>query len=471
MKRLGAVAATLALALGLGACGDDEQTAGGGGAEDGGKIRVALGDIESVETLALFIAMERVRKRGTDVELIELADEDLANQAVIGGQADVGLGAPYGLIEGSGAPLRIFCQLQSLKFFPVVDKAAYPDWQSLDGETIAVHSRGSTSEALAHIIEQEEGIEFGKVSFVPGAEVRATALLRGNVKAAVLDIPNKNYVMAEEPGKFADLPTPETSASDEVLFANTAVGRGRTRRPCRSCSRRCSPSGARSTRTPRSSRRSASASGCSRTCRPSSTSSSSPTTRRGRRSGLFTQDCGGEAAAQDDFEFYHAAGQLKGDPASLKVEDFWSLEPLKAAVARGQGIGQLRWPRRSRAARPPAAWRPGASRREQATLGCCASGRSWWCSACGSGPARVSVNPAFPTCSDTLVAFWRDADGRDVRRRLRRDRRPAHRRRAAHRRRRRARRAGHGAVGAGGVARACPSSSSCRPRRRRRSSR
>jgi NitT/TauT family transport system substrate-binding protein len=103
----------------------------------------------------------------------------------------------------------------------VVDKAAYADWQSLDGETFAVHSRGSTSEALARIIEQEEGIEFGKISYVPGAEVRATALLRGNVKAAVLDIPNKNYVMAEAPDKFQVLETPETGASDEVLFANT----------------------------------------------------------------------------------------------------------------------------------------------------------------------------------------------------------------------------------------------------------
>ena len=189
------------LALGFAACGGEDEPAAGG-AGGGGKIRVALGDIESVETLALFIAMERVRKRGTDVELIELADEDLANQAVIGGQADVGLGAPYGLIEGSGAPLRIFCQLQSLKFFAVVDKAAYPDWQALDGETFTVHSRGSTSDALAQIIEQEEGIEFGKISYVPGSEVRATALLRGNVKAAVLDIPNKNYVMGEEPGNL-----------------------------------------------------------------------------------------------------------------------------------------------------------------------------------------------------------------------------------------------------------------------------
>src|ERR671915_1398379 len=189
MKKFWVVAAVLALVVA--ACGGEDEPVGGG-AEGGGSIRVALGDIESVETLALFIAMERVRKRGTDVELIELADEDLANQAVVGGQADVGLGAPYGLIEGSGAPLRIFCQLQSVKFFPVVDKAAYPDWQSLDGETFTVHSRGSTTEALARIIEEEEGIEFGEISYVPGAEVRATALLRGNLKAAVLDIPTKN---------------------------------------------------------------------------------------------------------------------------------------------------------------------------------------------------------------------------------------------------------------------------------------
>src|ERR687893_2846239 len=219
MKRVFALVATMALLLA--ACGDNDDS--GGSSEDGGggSIRVALGDIESVETLALFIALERVRKRGTDVELIELADEDLANQAVVGGQADVGLGAPYGLIEGSGAPLRIVCQLQRLRFFPVVDKAAYPDWQSLDGETFTVHSRGSTSEELARIIEDEEGIEFGKISFVPGAEVRATALVRGNIKAAMLDIPTKNFVMSEAPGKFAVLPTPETGASDEVLFGNT----------------------------------------------------------------------------------------------------------------------------------------------------------------------------------------------------------------------------------------------------------
>jgi NitT/TauT family transport system substrate-binding protein len=330
MKRLGALAATLA--LGLAGCGSDDTSGGGGEeGEGGGKIRVALGDIESVETLALFIAMERVKKRGTDVELIELADEDLANQAVIGGQADVGLGAPYGLIQGSKAPLRIFCQLQSLKFFPVVDKAAYPDWQSLDGETLTVHSRGSTSEALAHIIEQEEGIKFGKISFVPGSEVRATALLRGNVKAAVLDIPNKNYVMAEEPGKFAALPTPETSASDEVLFANTEWMEKNQKtvqvllEEVLSVWRSINddPSFVQDERERLNLLKDLPA---------ELEEELVPYYEEGAKGGLFTQDCGGEAAARDDFEFYQAAGQLKGDPATLKVEDFWSLEPLRTAV-------------------------------------------------------------------------------------------------------------------------------------------
>lgn len=306
---------------------------GGGVAEGGGEgtLRVALGDIESVETLALFVALERVKEEGIEVELIELADEDLANQAVVGGQADVGLGAPYALIQGSGAPLRIFCQLSGARFFPVVDKAAYPDWQALDGESFTVHSRGSTTEALAKIVEQEEGIKFGDISFVSGAEVRATALLRGNVKAAVLDIPATNYVMGEAPGKFHVLDTPETNASDEVLFANTewleanpetvqvlleqvlTVWRSMNDDPQFIVDERERLD-------------------LLQDLPADLEEELLPYYEQGVEEGLFTQDCGGEEAAQDDFEFYGAAGQLKGDPASLDVEDFWTLEPMQAAL-------------------------------------------------------------------------------------------------------------------------------------------
>jgi len=250
----------------------------------------------------------------------------------------VGLGAPYGLIQGAGAPLRIVCQLQRLRFFPVVDKAAYPDWQALDGETFTVHSRGSTTEALARIIEDEEGIEFGEISYVPGAEVRATALLRGNVKAAVLDIPNKNFVTSESPGKFHVLPTPETSASDEVLFGNTqwmeqnaqslqvmleeilAVWRSIVEDPQFVLEERKRL-------------------GLLRDLPAELEKELLPYYRQAAEEGLFTQDCGGEAAAKEDFEFYNAAGQLKGDPADLQVEDFWNLDHLEKAVSSVEESG------------------------------------------------------------------------------------------------------------------------------------
>jgi NitT/TauT family transport system substrate-binding protein len=338
MKRVWALVATLALGLALAACGDDDDSGGDSGGEGGGSVRVALGDIESVETLALFIAMERVRKRGTDVEVVELADEDLANQAVVGGQADVGLGAPYGLIEETGAPLRILCQLQRLRFFPVVDKAEYPDWQSLDGETFTVHSRGSTSEALAHIIEDEEGIEFGKISYVPGAEVRATALLRGNIQATMLDIPTKNFVMSEEPDKFLVLPTPETSASDEVLFGNVEWMQ-QNEESVQVLLEEILKVWQSIVEDPQFIQEERERLGLLPDLPAELEKELLPYYEQAAEEGLFTEDCGGEPAAKEDFEFYNKAGQLKGDPADLKVEDFWNLEQMERAVSSVEQSG------------------------------------------------------------------------------------------------------------------------------------
>jgi NitT/TauT family transport system substrate-binding protein len=53
--------------------------------------------------------------------------------------------------------------------------------------------------------------------------------------------------------------------------------------------------------------------------------------------GLFDRSGGGEAAALADFEFYSEAGQLTGAIDSLKIEDFWDLRPLNAAIAKAGG--------------------------------------------------------------------------------------------------------------------------------------
>jgi NitT/TauT family transport system substrate-binding protein len=213
----------------------------------------------------------------------------------------------------------------------VVDKAAYPDWQSLDGETFTVHSRGSTSEALARIIEEEEGIEFGEISYVPGAEVRATALLRGNIKAAMLDIPTKNFVMSEAPGKFHALPTPETSASDEVLFGNTEWME-QNQESVQVLLEEVLKVWQSIVENPEFVQEERERLGLLPDLPAELEKELLPYYEQAAEEGLFTEDCGGEAAAKEDFEFYNQAGQLKADPADLQVEDFWTLEPSESAL-------------------------------------------------------------------------------------------------------------------------------------------
>ena len=50
--------------------------------------------------------------------------------------------------------------------------------------------------------------------------------------------------------------------------------------------------------------------------------------------GAFPNNGGSEQAAKDDFEFYALAGQIEGDPKTLKVEDFWTFDPLNKALAK-----------------------------------------------------------------------------------------------------------------------------------------
>ena len=133
--------------------------------------------------------------------------EELATQAVINGQVDVGQGTPYAAIQKVNVPIRFFYQLYALQFFPVVNKEFYKSWKDLDGQEIAVHARGSGTEAIMHLMAKEQGIKYKNISYVPGSDVRALGLIRGTIKATILDSNNWNHVMKEAPDKFMILPT------------------------------------------------------------------------------------------------------------------------------------------------------------------------------------------------------------------------------------------------------------------------
>lgn len=311
----GLIAAGLALAANAAAAQD--------------KVRVALGDVVSDENVAFLIALERAKERGLDYELTSFAEEELAVQAIIAGQADLGIGTPYAVIQKTKVPLKIIYQFSTLVFYPVVS-TEYKTWKDLDGQPFAFHGRGSGTEAIGDVISQREGITFGERSYVAGSGNRVVALLNGTIKATILDLANKNKVMAEAGDRFHTLPTPDEHATDEAVFASqdwlnnhpeqanllveemlklwremnadpTVIDKERKARNLIAD-------------------------------QPAEVLDNiTAFYTEATQEGVYPAEGGGEAAAKADFEFYTIAGQLEGPADSLKVEDFWDLRPLDAA--------------------------------------------------------------------------------------------------------------------------------------------
>ncbi len=173
---------------------------------------------------------------------------------------------------------------------------------------------------------------------MPGAEVRATALLRGNLKAAMLDIPTKNFVMSEAPGKFHSLPTPETEASDEVIFGNT-TWMEENQESVQVLLEEILKVWQSMVENPEFVVEERERLGLLPDLPAELEKELLPYYEQAAEEGLFTEDCGGEPAAKEDFVFYGEAGQLEGDPADLNVEDFWTLEPSESALSAVEKSG------------------------------------------------------------------------------------------------------------------------------------
>lgn len=293
------------------------------------KVRVALGDVVSVETLAFVVALERAKDRGVDYELTSFAKEELAIQAIVNGQADVGVGTPYAVIQKSKLPLRILFQVSRLVFFPVVS-AEYKTWKDLDGQPFTFHARGSGTEAIGNILAKRNGITFGERSYVPGSDNRIIAMMNGQIKATIVDLANKNKLLEMAGDKFHVLPSVDNPASDEVVFASQEWIKNNPEQVkiiteellklWREMNK--NPQVVEDERAKRN----------LLADQPKEVLDEVvPFYTEGAKEGLFDPEGGSEGAVKADFEFYTEAGQLEGDPATFKVEDYWDLGPLENA--------------------------------------------------------------------------------------------------------------------------------------------
>ncbi len=293
-------------------------------------LKIALAETPSDELAAFFVALDRAKANGLEYEWTAFSDEELAIQAILSGQMDIGFGTPYSAMQRSRAPLRIIFQLSKLKFFPVAVEE-YTDLSQLDGHPIMLHSRGGGTDAIANVIEERMSISFGERSYVPGSSNRVVAMLAGQAEATILDLSNKNKIIAEADDRFNVLPMFDVDASDEALFANldwieenseqvdilvsalVSVWRDMAEDPT-IISRETDPAGPIGQL-------------------PAEILAELDTFyTEAVEGGLYDPNGGGRNAAVADLEWYTAAGQLEGDPAELNVDDFWYLAPLDAAT-------------------------------------------------------------------------------------------------------------------------------------------
>ncbi|HEY7749460.1 MAG TPA: ABC transporter substrate-binding protein [Aestuariivirgaceae bacterium] len=317
--RFAAAAAVMALAL----------IAGSAIGTAAGKVRVALGDVVSVETLAFIIALERAKERGVDYELTSFAKEELAIQAIVNGQADVGVGTPYSVIQKSKLPLRILFQVSRLVFFPVVS-VEYKSWKDLDKQPFTFHARGSGTEAIGNILAKRNGITFGERSYVPGSDNRIIAMMNGQIKATIVDLANKNKLMQMAGDRFHVLPSVDNPASDEVVFGSAEWIKNNAEQV-----QILTEELLKLWREMASNPQIIEAERAKRNLladQPKEVLEEVvPFYTEGAKEGLFDPQGGGAAAAKADFEFYTEAGQLEGAAGDLKVEEYWDLGPLENA--------------------------------------------------------------------------------------------------------------------------------------------
>jgi NitT/TauT family transport system substrate-binding protein len=293
-------------------------------------LRVALGDIASVESLNLLIAMERAGERGVPMEMTFFNSEDVAAQAVLGGQADIGVGAPYAFLANSRAPLRMFYRMSTLLFFPVVNSEVYSGWADLDGEEVTVHSRGSGTEALMRMMEKVHGIEYSNVSYVPGSEVRAGAMLNGTINASIVDAANFRRLQEEGDGKFSRLPLEGVDATDEALYASAQVLENRADdieifveellRTWSDIAENPEIVGELRERYD-----------LLPDLPDSATADAVAYYQEAVENGIYPLNGGEPAIVKADIAFLASAGDINADPETVKPDDFWDFGPLEAA--------------------------------------------------------------------------------------------------------------------------------------------
>jgi NitT/TauT family transport system substrate-binding protein len=155
-----------------------------------------MGDIPSL------LAWEQLKKQGIEVIPTFFPKTDLAVHAVVAGEADIGSAAGIAVIKAveSGMNLKIIAE-QVRNEWQLITPVSLKEPKQLDGKRVGYHAPITVTEALVKWMANHYKITPNWM-IIPGSDVRAEALMRGQLDATPAEIADVLNILNTKPGQF-----------------------------------------------------------------------------------------------------------------------------------------------------------------------------------------------------------------------------------------------------------------------------
>jgi ABC-type nitrate/sulfonate/bicarbonate transport system substrate-binding protein len=166
------------------------------------KVRFAYPSSADMGDIPSLLAWEQLKKQGIEVVPTFFPKTDLAVQAVVAGEADVGSAAGVAVIKAveSGMNIRIIGE-QVRNEWQLVTPVSFKDPKQLDGKRVGYHAPITVTEALVKWMANHYKITPNWM-IIPGSDVRAEALMRGQLDATPAEIADVLNILTAKPGQF-----------------------------------------------------------------------------------------------------------------------------------------------------------------------------------------------------------------------------------------------------------------------------
>ena len=174
----------------------------GGEAQAQKKVRFAYPSSADMGDIPSLLAWEQLKKQGIEVIPTFFPKTDLAVQAVVAGEADMGSAAGIAVVKAveSGMNVRIIGE-QVRNEWQLVTPVSFKDPKQLDGKRVGYHAPITVTEALVKWMANHYKITPNWM-IIPGSEVRAEALMRGQLDATPAEIGDVLNILQAKPGQF-----------------------------------------------------------------------------------------------------------------------------------------------------------------------------------------------------------------------------------------------------------------------------